>query len=246
MECPLCTLFSRSAIAAILAAPASRGRQAAEFWAVRPGSLVSVFRRRSADSPGVLDADQSAPQAEAESAPPGRSNVTPKKAGPTPKRSEAQGRRGGHYQAPGDRKAAGQGGKERDRAERNRRALALQRGEEWAMPAKDRGPVRALARDVVDSRRGISEWYLVVVLPVFVLVFLHIRALQLVADCLVILVLLTVVLEGYYVGRKVERMARERYPGQNTRGVRFYAAMRGTQLRRMRIPKPKVDRGDPV
>ncbi|HXW46635.1 MAG TPA: DUF3043 domain-containing protein [Streptosporangiaceae bacterium] len=205
-----------------------------------------MFRRRSTNSPGVLDADQSAAEAEAESARPARSSVTPKKAGPTPKRSEAQGQRGGHYQAPGDRKAAGQGSKERDRSERNRRALALQRGEEWALPAKDKGPVRALARDVVDSRRGISEWYLVIVVPVFVLVFLHVPALQLVADCLVILVLLTVIGEGYYVGRKVERLARERYPGQSTRGVRFYAAMRGTQLRKMRMPKPRVDRGDPV
>jgi Protein of unknown function (DUF3043) len=194
----------------------------------------------------VLDADQPAPEAEADSDRPARSNVTPKKAGPTPKRSEAQGHRGGHYQAPADRRAAGQGGKEQQRAERSRRAAALQRGEEWALPAKDRGPVRALARDVVDSRRGISEWYLIVVIPVFVLVFLHISALQLVADCLVILVLLTVVSEGYYVGRKVDRMARERFPGQSTRGVRFYAAMRGTQLRRMRMPKPRVDRGDPV
>jgi len=207
---------------------------------------MNVFRRRSTDSSGVLDADQSAPDAEAESARPARSSVTPKKTAPTPKRSEAQGHRGGHYQAPANRKAASSGGKDRDRTERNRRALAHQRGEEWALPSKDRGPVRALARDVVDARRGISEWYLIVVIPIFVLVFLHIAALQLVADCAVILVLLTVIVEGYYVGRRVERLARERYPGQSTRGVRFYAAMRGTQLRRMRVPKPRVDRGDAV
>jgi Protein of unknown function (DUF3043) len=194
----------------------------------------------------VLDADQSAVDAEAEPVRPARSNVTPKKAGPTPKRSEAQGRRGGIYQAPTDRRAAGQGSKERERADRNRRAIAARRGEEWALPAKDQGPVRALARDVVDSRRGIAEWYLVVVLPIFILVFLHVPSLQLAADVLVILVLVVVLGEGYYVGAKVDRLARERFPGQSRRGAKFYAGMRNTQLRRMRVPKPRINRGDPV
>jgi hypothetical protein len=65
-------------------------------------------------------------------------------------------------------------------------------------------------------------------------------------DGLVVLILIVVVTEGYFVGRRVERLAKERYPGESTRGVRLYSAMRGTQLRRLRIPKPRVNRGDPV
>jgi hypothetical protein len=41
-------------------------------------------------------------------------------------------------------------------------------------------------------------------------------------------------------------MAAERFPGQSTRGVVMYATMRGISLRRMRIPKPRVNRGDKV
>ena len=37
---------------------------------------------------------------------------------------------------------------------------AMQRGEEWALPPRDRGPVKALARDFVDSRRRVSEFYM--------------------------------------------------------------------------------------
>jgi hypothetical protein len=48
------------------------------------------------------------------------------------------------------------------------------------------------------------------------------------------------------VGRKVQQLANERYPGENTRGVRLYAAMRGTQMRRLRIPKPRVQPGDEI
>jgi hypothetical protein len=206
-----------------------------------------VFRRRNSDAPDVLDADQ-APDLldDDDDDRPTRSSLTPKKAGPTPKRSEAEANRRSPYRAPTDRKSASQAGKARDRSDRVRRNEALARGEEWALPAKDRGPVRTLARDVVDSRRGLAEYYLIAVLPIFALLFLHIGNLQLIADALVILVLIVVVGEGYFVGRKVERLAKERFPGKSTRGIKLYTAMRGTQMRRLRVPKPRVSRGDPV
>jgi hypothetical protein len=206
-----------------------------------------VFRRRPSDPPDVLDSEQSEPDAAAtDFDQPARSSYTPKKAGPTPKRSEAEASRRGPYQAPADRKTATRQSRDRERVDRTRRTQALQRGEEWALPRKDRGPVRALARDVVDSRRGLSEYYLVAVIPIFVLIFLPYASLKLAADALVVFILLIVGIEGYIVGRRVQQLAIERYPGQNMRGVRLYAAMRGTQMRRLRIPKPRVSPGDPV
>jgi hypothetical protein len=172
--------------------------------------------------------------------------VTAPKARPTPKRSEAQAGRRAPYQAPADRKAAYRDGKDRNRSERMRRAAAAQSGEQWALPSKDKGPVRALARDVVDARRGLSEYYLFAAIPVVALIFLPQSSLKLIADVLVLTMLLVLSGEGYLVGRRVVRLAQERYPGESVRGVRLYAAIRATQMRRMRIPKPRVDRGDPV
>jgi hypothetical protein len=204
-----------------------------------------VFRRRPSDTPDVVDRDQ--PELdEIDADQPVRSSYTPKKAGPTPKRSEAQTSRRGPYQAPADRKAALQQSRQRDRGDRSKRAEALQRGEEWALPAKDRGPVRALARDVVDSRRGLSEYYLIAVIPIFVLLFLPYANLKLGADVLVLAVLAVVTLEGFLTGKRVQRLAQERYPGTSTRGVRLYAAMRNTQMRRLRMPKPRLKPGDAV
>jgi Protein of unknown function (DUF3043) len=194
----------------------------------------------------VLENEQSAPDEATDTDRPVRSSYTPPKAGPTPKRSEAESNRRGPYQAPADRKAATRQSRERDRSDRSRRTEALQRGEEWALPPKDRGPVRSLARDVVDSRRSLSEYYLVAVIPIFVLIFLPYASLKLAADALVVAILIIVALEGYMVGRNVLQLAKERYPGQNTRGVRLYAAMRGTQMRRLRMPKPRVSPGDVV
>ena len=206
-----------------------------------------MFRRRPSDTPDVLDSEQpESDEAATDAEQSVRSSYTPPKAGPTPKRSEAESNRRGPYQAPADRKAATRQSKDRDRTDRTRRTEALQRGEEWALPRKDRGQVRALARDVVDSRRSLSEFYLVAVIPIFVLIFLPYASLKLAADALVVVILIIVALEGYMVGRKVEKLARERFPGQSTRGVRMYSAMRGTQMRRLRIPKPRVSPGDTV
>ncbi len=199
-----------------------------------------MFRRRPSDAPDLLDAEQAAADSdETESV---RSSLTPKKAGPTPKRSEAQANRRTPYQAPTDRKSAGA----RDRGERARKAQALQRGEQWALPAKDRGNVRGLARDYVDSRRGLSEYYLFAAIPLLVLLFLHVSGVQLIADALVLLILVVVIGEGYYIGRKVQRLAQERYPGESLKGIKIYAFIRNTQLRRLRIPKPRVARGQKI
>jgi hypothetical protein len=206
-----------------------------------------VFRRRSSDAADVVDADQNAQQApDADEGQPVRSSLTPKKAGPTPKRSEAQAGRRAPYQAPADRKSATQQGKTRDRAERARKAQALQRGEQWAMPPKDRGPVRGLARDYVDSRRGLSEYYLFAAIPLLVLLFLHVPGVQLIADGLVLLILVVVIGEGYFIGRKVQQLALERYPGESVKGIKIYSFVRNTQLRRLRIPKPRVARGQKI
>ena len=210
-----------------------------------------MFRRRSNDAPEVLDDVQATPDAAQGSngnARPARSSVTAPKGAPTPKRSDAQANRRQPYQAPSDRKAASRQARERDRTDRARRSEALQRGEQWAFPPKDRGPVRALARDVVDARRGIGEYYMliVVVLVVLLVAGKSTKNIQVIADLVVVFLLLVIILEARLVGNKVKRLAAQRFPNESTKGVVWYAAQRGIQLRRMRIPKPRVNRGDKI
>src|SRR5579859_5747960 len=97
--------------------------------------------------------------------------VTPGKGRPTPKRSEAERRRRQPYTAPKDRKEAGRAQRDRQRSDRDRRMEGMRRGEEWALPARDRGPARALIRDYVDSRRRLSEFYMYGLLVLLVLLF---------------------------------------------------------------------------
>ena len=175
-----------------------------------------------------------------------RSGFTAAKGRPTPKRSEAEKRRRQPYTAPGDRKSAATQGKSRDRTERARRMEAMRRGEAWALPRKDQGPVKALARDVVDSRRGISEYYLYGIVVLILLLFIPALKGTIIVDLVILAVLLVIVGEGWLVSRRVLRLARERFPGESTRGIGMYTALRGTQLRKMRVPAPRVQRGQKV
>ena len=63
---------------------------------------------------------------------------------------------------------------------------------------------------------------------------------------LVLTAMLTVVLEGVITSRRVRKIAAERYPGEPTKGVGFYAIIRSAQIRRLRLPPPRVKRGDKI
>jgi Protein of unknown function (DUF3043) len=199
-----------------------------------------VFRRRPADEPEVVD------EAPEETVVSDRAGQTPAKGRPTPKRSEAERRRRQPYTAPSDKKAAYQQSRDRDRSARSRRMEAMKRGENWALPRKDQGPVRGLARDYVDARRSISEYYMFGILVLVILLFVPALRKSALLDYLVLVLLLVIVVESYFVGNRIIRLARQRFPGENTRGVRMYAAIRSTQIRRLRMPAPRVKIGDKV
>jgi hypothetical protein len=186
------------------------------------------------------------PADEPEVAGPARPGITPAKGRPTPKRSEAEKNRRGPYTAPKDRKSAGPRNKAQDRADRSRRMEAMRRGEDWALPRKDQGPVKALARDVVDSRRGVSEYYLYGIVVLVAALFIPGLRQNFVVDYVILIILAVIIIEGWYVSNKVIRMAKERYPGSSTRGVRVYTALRGTQIRKMRVPAPRVTPKDKI
>lgn len=199
-----------------------------------------MFRRRNAateDAPAEPTADEV--KAEAAAA---RGAVTAGKGRPTPKRSEAERRR--RYQLSAeDRKAAGKQSRTRDRAERARKTEAMRRGEEWALPAKDKGQVRALARDYVDSKRRFSEFYMYGLVVLLFLLFLHSSVIQTVLPVVLIVMVLIMAGEGFWIGSRVAKLANERYPGQSTRGIKMYSGMRALQIRQLRFPKPRVKPG---
>jgi Protein of unknown function (DUF3043) len=199
-----------------------------------------VFRRRTQDDPAPAETESPATDSPVKQAGKGR---------PTPKRSEVERARRQPYTAPPkDKKAAAAQQRERRRTEQQRRMQAMRRGEEWALPAKDRGPVKALARDYVDSRRVIvSEYILFAVFALILLVFLLGAAKNSSAVLYIELGIVALIGgESMIYATLVRRLARQRFPGENTRGLTWYVAKRAIRLRSSRIPPARVARGQAI
>lgn len=200
---------------------------------------MTVLRRRTSGTAAAPDDGQVNPAASESAKQAGKGR-------PTPKRSEVErARRQPYTPPPTDRKAAAAQQRERRRADQKRKMDAMRRGEEWALPVRDRGPVRALARDYVDSRRFIVSEY--ILFGVFALIFIIFAlgsskhsAVVLYAEVAIVGV---IAIESLYYGTMVTRLARQRLPGESTRGIIWYVAKRGLRLRASRIPPPRVERG---
>jgi hypothetical protein len=171
--------------------------------------------------------------------------VTAGKGRPTPKRSEAERRRRQPYTAPKDRKEAARAGRDRQREDRSRRMQAMRRGEEWALMPRDRGPAKALIRNYVDSRRRLSEFYMYGLPVLFVLLILSKPApgIVVIIDPLIIVAAGIMIIEGIFISRRARALVTQRLPGEGTRGVGLYGAMRAMQPRPLRSPKPQVKPG---
>ncbi|MFI9272517.1 DUF3043 domain-containing protein [Kitasatospora sp. NPDC052896] len=197
-----------------------------------------MFRRRSDDAPS-----SAAALAEQDETPSTR-DPQAKKGRPTPKRSEAEAHRRTRVTVPKDRKEAAKQSRERLRSEREKQRVALLNGDERALPPRDKGPVRRFARDYVDSRWSLAEFFLPFAVVILVLSVLRVPALQLLSTLLFLVFLVMVVLDFLRLGLGLRKQLVTRFPNENTRGVLSYGLMRILQMRRLRLPKPQVKRGE--
>jgi hypothetical protein len=180
---------------------------------------------------------------------PTASDPTPTAGGkgrPTPKRREAQARRRAPVVAPANRREAAKLARSQLRDRRRTARAALASGDERNLPARDAGAIRGYARDFVDSRRNAGGAFLPVALVMWAFSVAPVPGLRVAGYLLLPVLLLIVVGDGIYVARTIRTRAAARFPGQSTKGVGLYAAVRGTQIRRLRLPPPRVTRGTKV
>ncbi|GAB3870609.1 DUF3043 domain-containing protein [Terrabacter terrigena] len=143
-----------------------------------------------------------------------------------------------------DRKAA----TKQDKVAR-REAMAKQRagmlvGDEKYLPARDKGPRRRFIRDSVDSRWNIGEFMLPIMLIVLLLSFVRTNWALLLVFVLVYGLILVAIGDAVLMWRRTRRKVEAKF-GQAEKGDAWYAIMRAFQMRRTRMPKPQVDRGNP-
>lgn len=163
---------------------------------------------------------------------------------PTPKRSVAQSQRRSVANTPMTRKEAAKRQREARRVQMERQRQALAGGDERYLPARDKGPVRKFARDFVDSRFHMAEFFLPLAVVILVLSMVRVGAVQSIALLLWLVVIILIVVDSAVTWVRLRKRLAERFPGESTRGAVPYALMRTLQMRRLRMPKPQVKRGE--
>ena len=169
-----------------------------------------------------------------------------KKGRPTPKRKDAESARKTFALAPAHSKEEKARQKAAARAARVAQRAAYLRGDENALPLRDRGPVKKFVRNYVDSRRSIGEFFLPIIGVVLIISLIPYRAAAVIGVVLMYTVLFASVIDGIFLSRKIKSEVTTRFPSESLKGIGMYGWLRSTQMRRMRAPKPGVAAGDKV
>lgn len=208
------------------------------------------------------DTTETGPEGDAK--PSGESGKTAPKGRPTPKRNDASRKRGPVAPAPMTTAEARKRRKEMRtkltreerkaekitrRADMSERREKMMAGDDAYLLPRDKGPVRRYVRDIVDSRRNVLGLFMPAAL-VLIFVMLSVPSVavqQLISPAMLVLVLIMVI-DGFVLGRKANRLVAAKFPENTESGWKlgFYAASRASQLRRMRAPRPQVERGAKV
>lgn len=195
-----------------------------------------VFRSRTKDGQAAA-----APPIEET---PRRPDAEAPKGRPTPKRSEAQSQRRTLTKAPANRKDAAKRAREARRVDTARQREAMASGDERFLPARDKGPVRRFARDYVDSRWSVAEFFLPLAVIILLLSIVGDVGLKSLSLLLWIVVIVLILADSLFKGIALRSALIRRFPNENRRGAVLYALMRTLQMRKMRLPKPQVARGE--
>ncbi len=168
---------------------------------------------------------------------------------PTPSRKEAQAQRKQTLKVSADPKAAKKEAKARAAQERQASRAALLAGDESSLPARDAGPVKRFVRDFIDSRWAAAELFMPLALLVLVVGLLPWRSWGLdnaqgYVSMLWLMLTLFILVDTTLLMMRLGRELKKQWPADAERkGATFYGLMRVLQIRRLRLPPPRLRRG---
>lgn len=197
---------------------------------------MPLFRRSASDS-ATSPADTSADQAALPAA-------QQAKGRPTPKRRDAEAARRTKAVPPKDRKEAKARMREEKAKERAELMTALRAGDERRYPVRDRGPARRIARNWVDGRRNVGDFFWPAVIAAIVLIVLPIPSVQSLSSFLLVGFYLVLMADTAWSLVGLTKVLKEKVPDPLLRkGTLPYAFGRSLQSRKRRLPVCMVERG---
>jgi len=183
---------------------------------------------------------------EAEPSPVEPTDGLPGKGRPTPTRKEAEAARKLRTTPPRTRKEINAKRREAMKASRSKQRAALDgQGDDAYLPTRDQGPVKAFVRDWIDARRTIGEFMLPIFFAVFILVYVNTPWAQRFSSTAFLAVMVLLIFDSVRIIRGLKRALKQRFP-DTTEKFTMYALMRSWQMRRLRLPKPRVKPGAQV
>lgn len=189
---------------------------------------MALFRR------GSTAITPTAPVEEPTTAP-GPNSGPAKKDRPTPSRREAEAARRQRVTTTLTAKEARKLTAQQNRAQRMR-----------AVNAREAAPEKALMRDYVDTRFSLGEFLLPSLVVILALSFLGsaIPSITAITTLLMYAFILLVLGDCFLLWRGFKRVLAERLPNASRRGLMMYGINRAIQIRRFRMPAPRLKRGD--
>lgn len=219
---------------------------------------MKLLGRKSSDE----EPDEPSPS-EAQAAPAANPAQTAPKGRPTPKRSHHVRRRGPVAPAPmtaaeararrkelagpkltrEERKAARAESKARMKDRREK----MMSGDQAYLLPRDQGPIRAYVRDIVDSQAHLLGLFMPGSMLMLLLMVAFPRV-QLYISPALLTMMLAMFIEAVLMARTIRGKVDVKFPGNTEKTWRLglYAGLRASQVRRMRAPRPRVRRGDPI
>ncbi len=186
----------------------------------------------------------------AETSEPTAEQLPPKPGGkgrPTPSRREAEAARKKRLAAPRNRKEASLQRREKMKEARAQQRLALESGgDDRYLPARDQGPVKRFVRDYVDSHRTMGEFMLPVFFLIFILVYVNTEWAARFSSSAFLSVILLLIIDSVRMSRGAKAAVRDKFGPDETKGITMYTLLRSWQMRRLRLPKPRLKAGQPI
>lgn len=213
--------------------------------------MPTLFRRKPADQAeeATVTTDPAEKPADESGVVRATRAYTPSKGRATPKRSDGGRRR--PEKAPvtkEEKREYAKRQREKAKSDRAEAMAGMRAGDERYLMPRDKGPERALVRDVVDSRRTVGTWFFGTAFVVLLASGTGNVNFSLYGQLLWFLIGLATIADTVLICRKIGKLLRERYPKSTIRprSLYFYAFMRGITFRRLRMPQPRKKIGDPV
>ncbi len=166
---------------------------------------------------------------------------------PTPKRKDQEAARKQPLVV-ADRKQAKQIDKAKRQEQLAKTRQAMISGDDAGLPTRDKGPVRRYMRDHIDARWNLAEFMLPVMLIVLALSFIRTGGgvILFFVTILTYTVLLLAVADTFFMYRSLKKKLAAKFgdDAAAAKGNGMYAAMRAFQMRRSRMPRTQVKRGE--